>query len=101
MYRGNLRATGDPVVDYMVKTFGPRIYTIAADYNFGQLTAAWTKATAPLVGGEIIEEEFVPLSVSDFSTSIARIQQQNLIGSSHPCRIKPVELLSTGFSCRT
>ena len=63
-----------PVVDYMVKTFGPRIYTIAADYNFGQLTAAWTKATAPLVGGEIIEEEFVPLSVSDFSTSIARIQ---------------------------
>lgn len=63
-----------PVVDYMVQKFGPRIYTIAADYNFGQLTAAWTKATAPLVGGEIIEEEFVPLSVSDFSTSIARIQ---------------------------
>ena len=63
-----------PVVDYMVQNFGPRIYTIAADYNFGQLTAAWTKATAPLVGGEIIEEEFVPLSVSDFSTSIARIQ---------------------------
>ncbi len=63
-----------PVVDYMVKKFGPRIYTIAADYNFGQLTAAWTKATAPLVGGEIIEEEFVPLEVSNFSTSIARIQ---------------------------
>ena len=63
-----------PVVDYMVQNFGPRIYTIAADYNFGQLTAAWTKATAPLVGGEIIEEEFVPLSVSDFSTSIARVQ---------------------------
>ena len=63
-----------PVVDYMVQNFGPRVYTIAADYNFGQLTAAWTKATAPLVGGEIIEEEFVPLSVSDFSTSIARIQ---------------------------
>ncbi len=63
-----------PVVDYMVKKFGPRIYTVAADYNFGQLTAAWTKATAPLVGGEIIEEEFVPLSESNFSTSIARIQ---------------------------
>lgn len=64
-----------PVVDYMIKRFGPRVYTIAADYNFGQLTAAWTKAFAPLVGGEIIEEEFVPLSVSDFTTSIARIQQ--------------------------
>ncbi len=64
-----------PVVDYMIRKFGPRVYTIAADYNFGQLTAAWTKAFAPLVGGEIIEEEFVPLSVSDFTTSIARIQQ--------------------------
>jgi branched-chain amino acid transport system substrate-binding protein len=63
-----------PVVDYMIRKFGPRVYTIAADYNFGQLTAAWTKAFAPLVGGEIIEEEFVPLSVSDFTTSIARIQ---------------------------
>ncbi len=63
-----------PVVDYMVKRFGPRIYTLAADYNFGQLTAAWTKAFAPLVGGEIIEEEFAPLSMSDFTTSISRIQ---------------------------
>ena len=63
-----------PVVDYMIRKFGPRVYTIAADYNFGQLTAAWTKAFAPLVGGKIIDEEFVPLSVSDFTTSIARIQ---------------------------
>lgn len=63
-----------PVVDYMVKKFGPRIYTIAADYNFGQLTAAWTSAFAPIVGGEIIGEEFVPLSVSEFSTVIARVQ---------------------------
>lgn len=63
-----------PVVDYMIQKFGPRVYTIAADYNFGQLTAAWTRSFAPLVGGEIIEEEFVPLSVSDFTTSIARIQ---------------------------
>jgi len=63
-----------PVVDYMIREYGPRVYTIAADYNFGQLTAAWTRAFAPLVGGEIIDEEFVPLSVSDFTTSIARIQ---------------------------
>ena len=31
-----------PTVQYMVEKFGPRCYTIAADYNFGQLTAAWT-----------------------------------------------------------
>lgn len=64
-----------PVVDYMIQKFGPRVYTIAADYNFGQLTAAWTRAFAPQVGGEIIGEEFVPLSVSDFTTSIAKVQQ--------------------------
>ena len=64
-----------PVVQYMVEKFGPRGYTLAADYNFGQLTAAWTKAFAPLVGGQIITEEFVPLSVSEFSQVIARVQQ--------------------------
>ena len=64
-----------PGVSYMVEKFGPRGYTIAADYNFGQLTAAWTRAFAPLVGGKIIGEEFIPLSVSEFSTVIARIQQ--------------------------
>ena len=40
-----------PTVQYMVEKFGPRGYTIAADYNFGQLTAAWAKAFIPLVGG--------------------------------------------------
>ena len=60
-----------PVVQYMVEKFGPRGYTLAADYNFGQLTAAWTKAFAPLVGGQIIGEEFIPLSVSEFSQVIA------------------------------
>lgn len=64
-----------PVVDYMVKKYGPRIYTIAADYNFGQLTAAWTKAFAPQLGGKVMGEEFVPLGVSEFSAVIARVKQ--------------------------
>ena len=80
-----------PTVQYMVEKFGPRCYTIAADYNFGQLTAAWTRAFIPLVGGEIIGEEFIPLSVSEFSQVIARIQQAKpdwvmtlLVGSEPP-----------------
>jgi branched-chain amino acid transport system substrate-binding protein len=79
-----------PGVQYMVETFGPRGYTIAADYNFGQLTAAWTRAFAPLVGGQIIGEEFIPLSVSEFSQVIARIQEAKpdwvmtlLVGQNH------------------
>jgi len=79
-----------PTVQYMVEKFGPRCYTIAADYNFGQLTAAWTKAFIPLVGGEIVGEEFIPLSVSEFSQVIQRIQAAKpdwvmtlLVGSNH------------------
>ncbi len=64
-----------PVVQYMVSKFGPRGFTIAADYNFGQLTAGWARAFAPLVGGEIIGEEFIPLSVSQFSQVISKIQK--------------------------
>ncbi len=64
-----------PVMQYMVQTFGKRIYTLAADYNFGQLSAAWTRAFAPVLGAQVIGEEFIPLSVSQFSSSIARIQQ--------------------------
>jgi urea transport system substrate-binding protein len=79
-----------PTVQYMVQNFGPNCYTIAADYNFGQLTAAWTRAFIPLVGGNIVGEEFIPLSVSEFSQVIARIQQARpdwvmtlLVGQNH------------------
>ena len=65
-----------PVMQYMIRQFGPKIYTLAADYNFGQLSAAWTRAMAPILGAEVIGEEFIPLSVSQFSSSIARIQQR-------------------------
>jgi urea transport system substrate-binding protein len=64
-----------PVMQYMIKNFGPKIYTLAADYNFGQLSAAWTRAMAPLLNAQVVGEEFIPLSVSQFSSSIARIQQ--------------------------
>ncbi len=65
-----------PVMQYMIKQFGPKIYTLAADYNFGQLSASWTRAMAPILGAEVIGEEFIPLSVSQFSSSISRIQQK-------------------------
>ncbi len=64
-----------PVMQYMIKNFGPKIYILAADYNFGQLSAAWTNAMAPLLKAKVIGQEFVPLSVSQFASSIARIQQ--------------------------
>lgn len=64
-----------PLIEYMIKNYGPRIYTIAADYNFGQLTAQWVEKAAGEYGGEIVGEEFLPLSVSQFSSSIDKIQK--------------------------
>lgn len=64
-----------PLMEYMIKEYGPKVYTIAADYNFGQLTAQWVKKATVKYGGEIVGEEFLPLSVSQFSSSIEKIQQ--------------------------
>jgi urea transport system substrate-binding protein len=63
-----------PAMEYMVANFGNRIYTPAADYNFGQLSAMWTRAFAPVLNAKVVGEEFIPLSVSDFTSTIARIQ---------------------------
>lgn len=63
-----------PVMQYMVEKFGPKIFTIAANYNFGQLTAAWVRSFAPLLKARVIGEEFPPLEVSEFSSVIAKVQ---------------------------
>lgn len=63
-----------PVMQYMVEKFGPKVFTIAANYNFGQLTAAWVRSFAPVLKAHVIGEEFPPLEVSEFSSVIARVQ---------------------------
>jgi branched-chain amino acid transport system substrate-binding protein len=64
-----------PAMQYCVANFGPRFYILAADYNFGQLSAMWSRAFAPVIGAEVVGEEFIPLSVSQFSSTIARVQK--------------------------
>ncbi|AWB27234.1 urea ABC transporter substrate-binding protein [Halococcoides cellulosivorans] len=78
------------VLPYLVEEYGPRIYTIAADYNFGQLSADWVKVLANENDAEVIDEEFIPLSSSSFSSSINRIQEADpdfvmsmLVGNNH------------------
>lgn len=65
----------EPVVQYCIEKFGPRMYILAADYNFGQLSAKFTHMFAEKHGGEVIAEEFVPLEVTQFASSIERIQE--------------------------
>ncbi|AQL44566.1 urea ABC transporter substrate-binding protein [Halorientalis sp. IM1011] len=78
------------VLPYLVEEYGSEIYTIAADYNFGQLSADWVKVLADENDAEVIGEEFIPLSNSQFSSTINRIQEADpdfvmsmLVGSNH------------------
>ncbi len=63
-----------PTVQYMVEKFGPKCYTIAADYNFGQLSEKWTRKIAKENGAEVIASEFFPLDVNQFGPTIGKIQ---------------------------
>ncbi len=63
------------LIPWMVETFGKKVYTIAADYNFGQLSAEWTRDLMKKQGGQVIGEEFIPLGVSQFGQTIQNIQK--------------------------
>lgn len=65
------------IIEYMIENHGSNIYTIAADYNFGQITADWVSVAVEELGGEVVGEEFIPLGESQFNSSINRIQKEN------------------------
>jgi branched-chain amino acid transport system substrate-binding protein len=78
------------VLPYLVEEYGPKIYTVAADYNFGQLSADWVRILADENDAEVVGEEFIPLSVSKFGSTINRIQEADpdvimsmLVGKNH------------------
>lgn len=62
------------LVPWMMEKYGPKVYTIAADYNFGQISAEWVRQIVEENGGTMVGEEFIPLGVSQFSQTIQNIQ---------------------------
>lgn len=63
------------LLPWMMKKYGKRVYTIAADYNFGQVSAEWVRDIVKENGGTMVGEEFIPLSVSQFGQTIQNIQK--------------------------
>jgi urea ABC transporter substrate-binding protein len=63
------------LIPYMVETFGKKVYVVAADYNFGQLSAEWNRTILKTLGGTVVGEEFIPLGVSQFAQTIQNIQK--------------------------
>ena len=53
---------------------GKKVYILAADYNYGQITAKWIKKYVADNGGETVGLDFFPLDVADFGSTIAKIQ---------------------------
>lgn len=78
------------LVPWMANEYGKRIYTIAADYNYGHVSADWVNYYAQQVGSEVVGKEFIPLDVVDFGSVIQRIEQEKpdvimslLVGGNH------------------
>jgi urea transport system substrate-binding protein len=64
----------EPIIDYAMKKWGNKVYVLAADYNYGQITAKWVAHYVEQRKGTILATGFFPLDVSDFASTIAKIQ---------------------------
>jgi len=82
--------TVEKLVPYTMGLWGKKVYTIAADYNYGQITAAWVKRYVEQNGGQVVSTDFFPLDVTNFGPTISKIQSAKpdmvmsvLVGSGH------------------
>ena len=57
-----------------MRRWGRRIYVVAADYNYGQITARWVAKFARDGGGEVAAADFFPLDATDFGPTVRKIQ---------------------------
>ena len=78
------------LVPYAMKQWGKKAYILAADYNYGQYMAKWFNHFLKQNGGSAVAIDFFPLDVSDFNTTISKIQQAKpdfvisaLVGGAH------------------
>ena len=80
----------EPIVDYDMKKWGGKVEILAADYNYGQITAKWLQHYIGQRNGTVASTDFFPLDVADFGSTIAKIQQASpnwvvsaLVGGAH------------------
>jgi urea transport system substrate-binding protein len=78
------------IVDYALKNWGKKAYIIAADYNYGHVTAAWMTKFMQDGGGSAVATDYFPLDVTDFFLALSRIQHAKpdlvlsaLVGANH------------------
>ena len=64
-----------PGLKWMIENFGPRMIFIGADYNFCRAIGMWTRTAAGLFGGTVEYEEYFPFGVSQWQSTISKIQK--------------------------
>ncbi|ACL21993.1 histidine kinase [Desulfitobacterium hafniense DCB-2] len=60
---------------YLLQKYGRKCYVVAADYNYGILSAEWVKYLVHQLGGEIVGVEYLDDRITDFNPLIDRILQ--------------------------
>jgi len=82
--------TVEKLVPHAMKKWGKKVYVVAADYNYGQITSQWVKKYVTENGGAVDAIEYFPLDVTNFSSTIAKIQAAKpdfvwsaLVGGAH------------------
>jgi len=78
------------LIPYAMKKWGKKVYVIAADYNYGQITSQWVKKFVQDNGGSVASIDFFPLDVTTFGPTIAKIEAAKpdmvvsaLVGGAH------------------
>ena len=82
----------EALIPYAMNAYAAKkLYILAANYNYGQITAAWVKQYAEQNGASEVQAEFFDLSDGDFAPGvIAKIQEAGsdlvvsvLVGGAH------------------
>ncbi len=78
------------LIPYVMNKWGKKLYILAADYNYGQITSKWIAKYARDLGGQTVATDFFPLDVTDFGPAIQKIQAAKpdmvisaLVGGAH------------------
>jgi branched-chain amino acid transport system substrate-binding protein len=78
------------LVPHVMNKWGKKIYILAADYNYGQITSKWVTKFTRENGGEVVGLDFFPLDVTNFGPAIQKIQAAKpdivmsvLVGGAH------------------
>jgi urea transport system substrate-binding protein len=78
------------LIPYAIQKYGKKLYVLAADYNYGQISAKWVEKYAKEAGGQVVKTDFIPLDSSDFGSIVDDLQKAKpdvvvslLVGGNH------------------